>query len=83
MPTFTRPAAAAVSGFTLRAVVTEATAGQPVVELNYSLAIMDSDGVPLGYNNGDLAPYLTQAQVNAFTAAALQLYAKAKAELLT
>ena len=81
MPTFTRPTAAALSGFIVRLSVIDSPPA-PTVAVEFAVDLADAGGAPLGRMAGDLTPFLTAQQVTAFSSAALALYAKAKAELL-
>ncbi len=82
MPTFPKPTPTALIDFAVRLSVTEADPA-PIVAITFSAMLIDDTGAPLARPAGDLAPYLTPAQVSALTNAALALYAKAKAEFLT
>ena len=80
MPNFVQPAAVALPAFLLRLTVTDGT--PPTVAIEFAAFPADANGSALQTIAGDLTPYLTPAQINAFTSAALALQAKAKTELL-
>lgn len=71
----------AISGFTITAAVTEAPDTTLTVDLGFRMVVTNG----AGFNHtltGDLAQYLTPAQITNFTNAATALYTKAKAEVL-
>ena len=87
MPTFRKPATITptrVGEFTIRATVHEANDGAKTVELSFSAITATTEfvGGTVDQLQGDLTPYLTPAQINNFTAAALALHTQARAELL-
>jgi hypothetical protein len=91
MPTFVKPTPTALADFTIHLRVNEQRPAAPVATLSFSATLLDvwreqqrsAHSTRLHATSGDLSPFLTPAQVTAFTNAALNLYAKAKLELLT
>ena len=82
MSDFTKPIPAALSDFNVRLVVRE-VAGAPVVDILFSIIVVDADGQQVQRPAGDARPLLTAQQQAGLEAVATSLYTRAKARLLT
>ena len=84
MPNFTKPLPDLphhLEGFTIAARVIVDDLGVASVALTFSVAVVAVSG-RAHQLTGDLAPFLSAQQANAFTNAALALFTQAQAELL-